>query len=120
MDWDALEDIEETPESMEAVRAITGRGSALLGSMPVGEVGEEVPKVGEEGRMGAEMFRNGPCEATARVLLLICWGECAELKLPSCGLLAVELDANNASRRSLGDRGPSWREMGEKEGDNGE
>jgi hypothetical protein len=42
------------------------------------------------------------------------------VKAPSCGLEQSELEAKKASRRSLGDRAPSWRATGVKEGDSGE
>ena len=41
-DWAALEDATDAAESREGLRAITGRGSARLGSMLMGDMGGEV------------------------------------------------------------------------------
>ena len=50
-DWARLEDAWEPVDSIEGLRAITGRGWTLLGSMLVGEMGGE-------GMVGADTFRS--------------------------------------------------------------
>jgi hypothetical protein len=47
-----LDDTDETCESIEWLRAMTGRGSGRLGSMFFGDAG------GELGKAGAETFRS--------------------------------------------------------------
>jgi hypothetical protein len=78
---------------MELLRAMTGRGSGRLGSMFFGDAG------GEEGDIGAEMFRNVACGCVGEGLLLYFCVK-AELELDP----ELVSDASRASNRSRGER----------------
>lgn len=110
-DCEALEDSEETAESIEGFRGAVGRVSGLLGRDGGGIVpGDEGGEMLAEERTGAETFRSWAYEDGFPGMLppLVVWfggvGEKAWV-----GVVCWERSkAIKASSFSRGERGPSW------------